>query len=67
VGRGIQGYAGAEYLTILVEDQPRTVGGKQASYRYVALSQAVEAKSSDVIRTTQTSLVIDRLEGAIAS
>lgn len=61
-GRGQQGYAGAEYLTILMEGEPRAFGAGQASYRYVELSKGVEAKSSDAIRTTQTSLVIERLQ-----
>jgi hypothetical protein len=62
VGRGIQGYAGAEVQTILIENRPSSGAGTQRTYRYVVLSSPVEVKGNEATRITQTSIVIQRLE-----
>lgn len=60
-GRGDRGYAGATVLTVLVEREPRGLGGGEASYRYVELSRAVETKANADAREAATAKVIERL------
>lgn len=67
VGRGMQSYAGATTRTILVEQEPRSIGSGQATYRYVTLSSPVETKTNTALRSASTQLVIERLGKALAA
>jgi hypothetical protein len=59
--RGESAYAPAEVSTILVEFEPRSIGGGVASYHYVTLTNPVEVKGNATSRSDATARVIARL------